>query len=129
MTMKDQIENAIDKISAIKGVGMEPMYLMLDVLALYSVYSDRFNIVVDEVIKAIEMIVNNPSLGQQLDFSLSDYKSYHFSSPGQLLKVGELPEEDMRIAHRYMKSNKLVEVLGFGHRYLPKVYDEHGNEQ
>ncbi|CAM5185211.1 hypothetical protein UACE39S_05147 [Ureibacillus acetophenoni] len=88
MTMKVQIENAIDKISAIKGVGMEPKYLMLDVLALYSVYSDRFNIVVDEVIKAIEMIVNNPSLGQQLDFSLRDYKFYHFSSPGQLLNDG-----------------------------------------
>ncbi|WP_449441984.1 hypothetical protein [Ureibacillus acetophenoni] len=40
-----------------------------------------------------------------------------------------MSEEDMRIAHRYIKSDKLVEVLGFGHRYLPKIYDEHGNEQ
>lgn len=128
MTVKHQIENAIDRISAITGVRMEPMYLKLDVLALYSVYRERFSIVVDHVLEVLEMIAADPSLGKQLEYSLRDCKSFHFSSPGQVLEEGEEPEEDMKLAHRYISSTRLLEVLGFGHRYLPKIYDENGKE-
>ncbi|KGR76397.1 hypothetical protein [Ureibacillus manganicus] len=97
MTVK-QLENAIDRISAVEGVRMEPMYLKLDVLALYYVYRDRFDMVVQEIINVMEKIVDNPSLGEQLEYSLKEYKSYHFSSPGQTVKP---QEEDMRLAHRF----------------------------
>lgn len=111
----------LDRIEAFKkivqtGVRMEPRYLLEDILTLSFVFTDleRFHKVVDIIVQEIHSIIADPRLGDNLKGNLLGVKSVHFYSTYQ--KLGE--PEDMRLAHEYIK---ITEVLGFGHRWLPKV--------
>lgn len=116
MTVEDKDRMvAFEKIVQ-TGVRMEPRYLLLDILALSSVFEDlnRFNKVLDVIVQEIQSVMSNPDLGDNLNGTLLGVKSVHFYSTYQ---KPEEPE-DMRLAHEHINE---TEVLGFGHRWRPKI--------
>lgn len=118
MISRELMVTAINKIAAIKGIEMDPKHLALDVLALAQAFSDemKFKEVIVSVIIAIEDVFKDGNnIGDDLQFRLKGFKSYHFSSPYPV-KPGE---EDMRVVYPEYKNTI---ILAFGHRYIPSDF-------
>ncbi|MFY0521538.1 hypothetical protein ACOMCU_27550 [Lysinibacillus sp. UGB7] len=114
MISRDLMVAAINDIAAINGIEMDPQHLALDVFALAQVFSDKeeFKEVIVSVIMAIKDIFKDGEIGDDLQFRLKGFKSYHFSSP-----YPEKPgDEDMRVVYPEIKNTI---ILAFGHRYIP----------
>ena len=110
------LKQTIDKISSIENLQMDPKHLVLEILALSAIFTDvpRFEKVVNSVINAIDSLLNNPSIGEDLEHNLVEWKSYHFSSPYPTYPK----EEDMRMVYQ-SQSGPSILILAFGHRYIP----------
>ncbi|MBE1556237.1 hypothetical protein [Sporosarcina limicola] len=108
------LKQAINKISSIEEFQMDPKHLALDILALSMTFNDetKFGDVVNSVIDAIHSLLNDVSIGEDLEHNLVEWKSYHFSSPYTTYPG----EEDMRMVYQSVTN---IKILAFGHRYTP----------
>lgn len=115
----ESLKAAITDLAKINGILMNPSHLALDVLMLGNVFDEEaaFRNVVFSLVTNITNIVENGSIGEDLNRELKGYKSYHFSSPYPAYPG----EEDMRIIYR---NAEIIEILALGHRYTPKdIYE------
>lgn len=108
------IEQAIDHIANIKGLEMDPAYLLDDVILIAFVFNDEdsFKKAITQVIHSLHLIIEKRSIGQALSGNLTGWFSFHFQSK----RINKHPA-DLRCV--YTDVEKAIQVRGFGHRHMP----------
>ena len=110
---------AIDLLSAVEGIEMDPHALADDVVLLAVAFSDEsdFKCAVASTCKELQRIAAGKTTDASLKYSYEGWFSHHYQhrkSQGQTA--------DMRIV--YARHCDVVRVRGFGHRHLPfDIYD------
>lgn len=101
-------------------INIIPRFLALDVYALSYIFDndEDFSLVTTIILSSLHKIKAGEVDGEDLIYALSNWKSYHFQST-----LSKVPgEEDLRAV--YKKIDTSLNVLGFGHRYIPSDFYE-----
>ncbi len=108
------IVQAIENIANIKGIEMDPDYLLDDVVLVAYVFNaeDIFKKAISQIVHSLNLIINKRSIGQPLVGNLTGWFSFHFQSQ----RVSKHPA-DLRCV--YKDAGVEIQVRGFGHRHLP----------
>ena len=113
------IEEAIDAISDIQGIQMNPNELVDDVILVAYVFDDEplFMSAIAQITHKLKLLIRQRNAGQALVGNYAGWWSFHFQSR----KVNGHPA-DLRIVYQDIVTAILIR--GFGHRHLPQsVYD------
>ncbi len=105
---------AIERLTSIPNVSFHVDGLADDLHSLIAMWPDEqaFLTVISSTVGAIELIVEDKALASLLSRDLAGWRSFHY--PHSRSHRGKA---DMRIIYRRVGSE--VQVLGFGHRYVP----------
>lgn len=76
---------------------------------------ENYKMVMNIIIQSLNGLNQGELKGEELSFNLSDWMSYHFQSTCSP-KIGE---EDLRTVYQFKEN---LNVLGFGHRYIPSDF-------
>lgn len=114
MASETALNRAIDLISSVKGIAMDPDDLAEDIFFLSSVFPDEkaFTAAVLNTQRALEQLVANALTPSALTDQLVGWQSYHYQHER---KQGA--QADMRIVFR--RAEEVLQIRGFGHRSFP----------
>ncbi|QKY70443.1 hypothetical protein [Lentibacillus sp. CBA3610] len=104
----------IGEVSRVKGLQMDPEALADDIFLMAYVYQNpiEFDMAMQNVIKAFDLIIKNSVNTSQLAHHYTDWQSYHFQS-----KRTQGQKADLRII--FKKESDVMYVRGFGNRWIP----------
>ncbi len=113
--MRDELlDEAIDALSSIPDVEMDPDSLADDVYLLAIAWPDErdFATAVASTARALKLLLTKRPTTASLKYALNDWKSFHYQS-----KRSQGAKADMRVVFQYTET--ALRVLGFGHRHIP----------
>lgn len=112
---KTQLHQALDAIAGIKGLYMDPDYLVEDIVLLSVSFpnEDEFKAAVVNTVNAIQLVRDRSVTPSLLENHLGGWRSYHFQH-----RVAQRAKADCRLIFRPIENG--IEVKGFGHRYIPQ---------
>lgn len=110
----DIIIKWIKEVAIIKGIEFNANSLADDVFLMTYAYKNpiEFEIAMENVVSALQHIVNNSVNSSQLTKNYGDWDSYHFQS-----KRVQRQKSDLRII--YQKSSNSIRIRGFGNKWIP----------
>ena len=110
----DTLRAAVQTVSGIRGVRMNPDSVADDVISLATAIADEepFTCAVANTARAIQRLAVGKVEGTPLTGVFEGWSSFHFQSER---KNGA--SANMRVVYR--RNGGVTEVLGFGHRWLP----------
>lgn len=110
----DSILQWIDNVSKIKGLLMDPTSLADDVVLMAYVFDVEADFLqaMNNVVRAINQLINETVNTSQLQQNYSRWDCYHFQS-----QRTQGHRADLRIVFRTLAASS-IQVKGFGHRHL-----------
>lgn len=121
MTISHELlEFWIERVAELDGLSMDADKLIEDVVMVAIAFNqdpDIFELAMTNTVEALKLIIRERTVGQELVGNKVGWTSFHFQSR----KIRKL-KADMRIVYRDV--DKYIQVMGFGHRWLPQeIYD------
>lgn len=112
---ENSIKKAISAFAALSGVRFNPQSLVEDVVLLSVSFPDApsFELACANTARALEQLAKGRVAGAELKKELKGWRSYHYQP-----KVEQGANASCRIVYRNVADG--VEVMGFGHRHVPK---------
>lgn len=110
------LEQAIDTITDIEGIQMDPNALVDDVVLVALVFDDEltFMTAIANIAESLRLIVKKRNIGQPLVGNLNGWLSFHYQSQ----RTPKYPA-DLRTVYQ---DSGVIQVRGFGHRHLPSDF-------
>lgn len=120
----NDLKAAIDAITEISGVVMNPIALIDDVFLVSEIYNEpsTFFSAINQICRSLTLLIHRPELGTELVGNLREWRSYHFQS----MRVRK-HRADLRIVYKVIGNS--IEIKGFGNRHLPSSIYERINQR
>lgn len=111
---RELIRRAIESISSIEGVAMNPESLAEDAVLLAYAFPDEGDYMAACVntCRSLGALVRNEVASSDLKYNFEGWRSYHYQH-----RVGQGIKATCRIVYRNIDAG--IEVKGFGHRRIP----------
>lgn len=110
----DLILQAIDTLSSVEGVSMDPDALAEDAFLLGEAFPEEREYLASVLAtqRALELLVAGRVNSAKLAWNQAGWNSYHYQH-----RVGQGAKADCRV--EWQKRDGTVYVRGFGHRWMP----------
>lgn len=104
----------ITEVTNLQGISMDADKVVDDVVLVAFTFDDPevFSTIMNNVVVALQLIIQQRNIGQELIGGKTGWNSFHFQSQRK-----QKQNADMRIV--YQDTGTTIRVMGFGHRRIP----------
>ncbi|NGM18351.1 hypothetical protein GMI70_10190 [Eggerthellaceae bacterium zg-893] len=120
---KQLLRRAVESLSDVEGVFMDPKSLVEDVFLLAYAFPEEadFMAACASTARALNQLARRTVTASELKYAFAGWKSYHYQH-----RVGQGVRATCRIMFREIDGG--VEVKGFGHRRIPSDFYQRMSE-